>query len=168
MWILIATIIIISNNYSAFIYTSLYTVRFVWLLNAFCHMSLVILRDAQVMDCTVFFSGSGEFIHDWCSIIPNCLTELSIGAKGNCSFPSMCSFSKLKAKPVLGRSAESDNKSMIDITSHKRLVSFSLLMGWKLLRWKRNTLISLQVTMTTASRKKETQSAYLPKCQMLA
>lgn len=53
----------------------------VWLLNAFCHMPLVTLKDTQVMEWSQFFSllpSSREFICDWWWITLNCLTELSI------------------------------------------------------------------------------------------
>lgn len=98
------------------------------------------------------------------------LAELSIRAKARkLHFSLHVLFLQPEAEAALGRSAESNNKSMIDITSHERPVSFSPLMGWKLLRWKRHALISLQVTMTTViGSGKETQSVYLSKCQMLA
>lgn len=72
-------------------------------------------------------------------------------------FPLHVLFLQPNPKTVLGCSAESNNKCVIDITPHEWPLSFSLLMGWKLLRWKRYALISLQVTMTTAGSKKETQ-----------
>lgn len=138
---------------------------------AFCRMPFVTLRDAQVMDCS-FFSRLRR-IYPWLMLDHSELPDRTFhSSERKLLFPSacsssMCSFSKSQ-KPALGRSTESDSKSMIDITPHERLLSFSPLMGWKLLRWKRYALISLVVTMTTAGSDKETQSVYLSKCQMLA